>query len=358
MNESRQDPQESALCFSQSQARRLAGASRRMGRVEALGKTWSAWQGFSGLPLRSLAALCEVELRGHDLDLARLLALGPRPSVSRPDLPLRWGVGVSLALTRLESWALKQPLTPSLVTFIHETVDAPQLSRGMRADLSNLREQTADPVPGAAPWSLAPGWVKQGMPPLWAAGRALAQWEASGPDDERRSITGRVLLHALAPRLGITSAALVFLAPSLMRAAQAGAGGWRSLVRELRRGGEYDEFIDIFLAALAISATRVVSLAGAVSALHNDHREVVKNWVRAPRHPLRLMDLALSAPVLDLPGVARDLEVTQRTAGLLVEKLAKQDILKEITGQRRGRRFAYAPLMEYLQPGWGEPEPE
>ena len=46
--------------------------------------------------------------------------------------------------------------------------------------------------------------------------------------------------------------------------------------------------------------------------------------------------------------------MTQRTAGLLVAKLADQGLLREITGQRRGRRWAYQPLLRLLQPGWGE----
>jgi predicted transcriptional regulator len=64
----------------------------------------------------------------------------------------------------------------------------------------------------------------------------------------------------------------------------------------------------------------------------------------------------LALPVIDLPTIAEKLEVTQRTAGLLVDKLADQALLAEITGQKRGRRFAYAPLMQLLQPGWGEDE--
>ncbi len=77
-------------------------------------------------------------------------------------------------------------------------------------------------------------------------------------------------------------------------------------------------------------------------------------WVRAPANPLRLLDLLVGRPVLDLPLVAARLAVTQRTAGLLADKLLEHGLLAEITGQLRGRRFAYRGLLRLLQPGWGD----
>jgi hypothetical protein len=79
--------------------------------------------------------------------------------------------------------------------------------------------------------------------------------------------------------------------------------------------------------------------------------------VHAPKNPKRLLDLLLARPVVDLPEISQRLEVTQRTAGLLAEKLCDQALLTEITGQQRGRRFAYQPLLQLIQPGWGE-EPD
>lgn len=340
------------LVLDMGTANRLAQAGRRVGGVEVLARVWSPWRGFVRGALGGVFALCEVELRGLELDLARLLALGPAPRPSRPDLGLRWGVGVTLALRRLEAWPLARPLTPGLVTRIVEEIDAPQFSRGLRRGGGE-----GEPVAGASVWTLAPRWAAQGLNPLWAAGLALALWEREGPDHQRRSVAGRVLLYGLLPRLGIPGAALVFLGPSLVRAAASLPGGWDGLVKQVRNEGAWRRFVVVFLAALEASARRVVELVEAAQVMHADHRGLIETWVRAPRHPMRLLELLLRRPVVDLPAVAGELEVTQRTAGLLVKKLSELNLLREITGQRRGRKFAYAPLLGLLQPGWGEEEP-
>jgi hypothetical protein len=108
----------------------------------------------------------------------------------------------------------------------------------------------------------------------------------------------------------------------------------------------------VFLTAVEKGAGRVRDISLQAQELEASHQELVDTWVRAPRHPRRLLALLVRRPVLDVPTVADQLEVTQRTAGLLLKKLKDLGLIKEITGQSRGRRFAYIPLMEILQPGW------
>ena len=107
---------------------------------------------------------------------------------------------------------------------------------------------------------------------------------------------------------------------------------------------------------MKISAEKVVDITARTQELYESHLDLVENWVRAPRHPIRLLRLFLVRPVLDLPLISAELKVTQRTAGLLVEKLKEHELINEITGQRRGRRFAYEPLLEILKSGLNRPQ--
>jgi len=332
-------------------ALQLARAERRLGQVEMLARLWEPWADFARGALVACSAVSEVRLRGKRLDIAELLALGPEPKPSRPVRPLRWGVGVTLAHRRLEALPAQDPLAPSLVSDIFPGIEAPQFSRGSAA----FRQPDPDPVPGAAAWTLAPRWLAAGLPPLWAAGLALAAWEKEGPGPApRRNLAGRVLVCGLASRLGMPAHAFDLLGAGLFRAAAQEQRGLEGLLSRVRRAGAWRRFTVVFLRAVELSAAQVVKLSLAARDLYQGHLELIDTWVRAPRHPKRFLRLLLERPVVELPLVATRLEVTQRTAGLLSRKLVEQGLLTEITGQRRGRRFAYAPLLQLLQPGWGQ----
>lgn len=332
-------------------ARLLALAERRIGELEAIQRLWQPWPGFAAGALSAWSALGEVELGGRSLDLAELIGLGPAPQPSRPAKPLRLAVGIMLTRVRLQDEPTEHPLVPSLVTELYQNLDAPALARG-----GTPPQPQAAPVEGAAAWTLAPRWLKAGLPPLWAAGLALAAWEREGPKAKRRSRAGRILLCGLAPRLGLPAHAFDRVGPGMQQAAAKLPGGLDGLMDEVRKAGAWRKLFLVFLSSVEASARSVCGLAMAARAMNQSHHELIDTWVRAPQNPKRLLDLLLSLPVIDLPTIADKLDVTQRTAGLLVDKLADQALLAEITGQKRGRRFAYAPLMQLLQPGWGEEE--
>ena len=333
-------------------AQALAGANRRMGELGILARVWPLWPGFAAGPLTAVTALAEALGMGYEMEAEQLLALGPEPDPARPAKPLRWAVGITQAIRRLERQGEENPLTPSVVSETFYQIDAPHLSRSY---LPPPGSDVEGPLPGSAVWTLAPRWVQAGLPPLWAAGLALATWEKDGPDHPHRLPAGRVLLMGLAPRLGLSPHAFIGLGAHLEAASESFPGGWPTLLAEVRGSGAWRRFVEIFLDAVEKSAAQAVDLAVKAMNLYEDHRELIDTWVRAPRHPQRLLRYLYYRPVLDLPQVAAGLDVTQRTAGLLAGKLAEQGLLIEVTGQRRGRRFAYAPLLELLQPGWTPP---
>lgn len=324
----------------------LAQAERRLGQLEMLARLWPSWPELVGGPLLARAAALEADFQGRPVELAELLFLGPQPRPTRPDKALRGAVGVLLAWTRLNRLPLDEPLTPSLVSEILSGLTAPWLARGTRRQAEWSPGDA--PVPGAAAWSLAPGWVRAGLPALMAAGLACAAWEREGPEHPQRGAAGRVLLMGLAPRLGLPVAACAGLGQGLQEAAAALPGGLEAVLAEVRAGGAWKPWLGVFLSAMAKAAQDTLDKAVAIHTLTQEHHALVKTWARAPRHPVRFLNLLLERPVLELPEVAARLEVTQRTAGLLAAKLKELGLLSEITGQRRGRRFAYRELVEIL----------
>jgi Fic family protein len=153
-----------------------------------------------------------------------------------------------------------------------------------------------------------------------------------------------------APRLGIPAHGLAGLGLSLKEAAGDQPGGLEAVLAEVRRGGSWRRWLGVFLLGVEISAAQTAEVSVAALDLVREHMALIGAWVRAPRHPLRLLELMVSRPVVELPEVAEVLEVTQRTAGLLATKLKELGLVAEVTGQRRGRRFAYNSITDVLIP--------
>ncbi len=320
----------------------LASAQLGLGQLMMLKRVWLPWLEFAYWPLTARWAAQEVASLGHAVDFSALLALGPLPHPSRPSRGLRLACGLVLTKRKLEAGSLETQLLPSLVAEVFYTVDAPQLARGGSAPDIELE------LPGSGVWSLAPRLLQTGLPPLAVAGITLASWYQQGLNHANLEPSGWVLLSGLAARLGLIPQVVEGLGAILRQLDAERGGEVTAALSRLKKSGAWREWLGYFLEAVTINASQLAELALKANIMLNDHRELVATWVRAPRHPAKLLDLLLRRPVLEVPDIAAELEVTQRTAGQLVGKLKELAILGEVTGQKRGRRFAYLPLIQLL----------
>jgi hypothetical protein len=323
----------------------LAEANLRLGELNLLKKVWNAWPGFSHWPLTARSAVLEVRRLGYEVDFAALLGLGAMPHPSRPGRGLRLACGWVMAKRGLDAGSQDKPIIPSQVAETFYRLDAPWLKRGGDENLPDLN------LPGLGVWSLAPRLRQSGLSPLLVVAITLASWQHQGPDHPRRDTCGWLLASSLGGRMGIIPQALEDVGTVMQESLGAETGGLPGLLSQLRASGGWREFAAGFLAAVAASASSQTELALKAQEMLVAHRDLVSIWVRAPRHPALLLDLLFRRPVLELPDIAREMEITQRTAASLTAKLKDLAILEEITGQKRGRRFAYRPLLDLLIPG-------
>ncbi|MDR1397350.1 MAG: hypothetical protein LBJ14_06430 [Desulfarculales bacterium] len=322
----------------------LAEAGFYLGRLSLLRKVWTPWPGFAYWPLTARAALLETRDAGYEADFPTLLGLGALPSPSRPSRGLRMACGWILAKRDLEAGSQDKPIIPSQAAETFYRLDAPWLKRGTASGRPDLN------LPGLGVWSLAPRLLQSGLPPLLVLAITLASWQHQGPDHPKRDPCGWLLGAVLGGRMGIIPQALEGMGAALAESAASEAGGRPGVLARLRASGGWREFAACFFRAVALNAGRLCELALKAQEMLIAHRELISTWVRAPRQPALLLDLLLKRPVLELPEIAREMEITQRTAAGLVTKLKELAVLEEITGQKRGRRFAYRPLLDLLLP--------
>lgn len=81
------------------------------------------------------------------------------------------------------------------------------------------------------------------------------------------------------------------------------------------------------------------------------HRQQVQALGKSAPNALRLLAMLYQQPVVTSPFVAKKLELSTPTARSAVSKLEKIGLLKEISGKKRNRVYAYDPYLAILREG-------
>jgi Fic family protein len=117
-------------------------------------------------------------------------------------------------------------------------------------------------------------------------------------------------------------------------------------LQAIRDEGEWEEWIAFFVEGIGKTATEAAGRAMQILALRKRDRARIANALgRRTPNAHRLLDALFSHPVVSAKLVETVLDVSQPTAAGLANDLADVGILRETTGKKRNRLFAYD---EYL----------
>ena len=108
---------------------------------------------------------------------------------------------------------------------------------------------------------------------------------------------------------------------------------------------EWLSWIDFFLMGVAHQARHAVGRANALLALHDEYRLRLQT-ARGSALPLTLVDNLFERPATTIGLAQRLLDVTPRSAQLIVEKLVVAGILIEVTGQPRNRVYVARGIID------------
>lgn len=115
----------------------------------------------------------------------------------------------------------------------------------------------------------------------------------------------------------------------------------------VRQGNHLREWLLFFLHGVAETAQSSIAVFKSILLLKEriDSDVLPRFGVRRQENAQQLMRYLYRKPVVDVKTVTELLEITQKTAGSLVDDLVSYGVLAEITGQRRNRLFVFR---EYL----------
>ncbi|MFN4838823.1 MAG: Fic family protein [Phycisphaerales bacterium] len=185
------------------------------------------------------------------------------------------------------------------------------------------------------------------LPPLVKAGLAHVQFETIHPFLDGNGRIGRLLVTLLLEHWGLLKTPMLYLSLALKRRQQE----YYARLSGVRTTGEWEAWTAFYLECVREAADDGVRAAEAIFTLvGKDRARLIKHdTVTVPA--VRLLDLLPSNPVVTLPLAVELLDVSKPTAIKAIESLEKTGVLKETTGKRRDRVYAYQKYLDLLTGG-------
>jgi Fic family protein len=187
----------------------------------------------------------------------------------------------------------------------------------------------------------------QGLPPLIRAGLAHVQFETIHPFLDGNGRLGRLLITLILCEAGVLREPILYLSLFL----KSHRDDYYRLLQEVRQAGTWETWMEFFLTGVAETAEQAVATARELIVMFDADRQKIAGIGRAAPSALRVHELMQAHPIVTIPTVSSRLGVSFATARGALEKLAGVGVVREATGRRRGRIYAYSAYLALLDRG-------
>jgi Fic family protein len=180
------------------------------------------------------------------------------------------------------------------------------------------------------------------LPLLVKIGIAHAQFETIHPFLDGNGRVGRLLITFLLCRQKVLIKPVLYLSHYFRQH----RSEYYRLLQAIRDEGAWLEWLKFFVAGVASVSDEATEIARRIVALREDHRNrLVTELGRGAGNGLTLLESLYQRPIFSVADVAQRLFVTPAAANSLTDRLVRLGIVREITGNRRNRRFRYEPYI-------------
>ncbi len=158
------------------------------------------------------------------------------------------------------------------------------------------------------------------------------QFEAIHPFMDGNGRIGRLLIALLLCDWGLLSQPLLYLSAYFQKNRQE----YYRLLLDVSQSGAWNEWVAFFLRGVAEQSQDAVRRANEMQELWRGYRDQLQASGASGR-ALQLLDTMFARPVVTIPQVEKELDLTYRGAQMVVAKLVDQGILEEVPELYRGR---------------------
>lgn len=120
---------------------------------------------------------------------------------------------------------------------------------------------------------------------------------------------------------------------------------------EVRRNGNYEQWIKFFLKAVAVSANDAVINIKKLSELHDRNVALIEKMERKEKITMQLFTYLESNPIIEIKKTASSLDVAYNTASSAINRLVDAGILVQSNDNMRNKVFSYTDYLDILRGG-------
>ena len=183
----------------------------------------------------------------------------------------------------------------------------------------------------------------QAIPMLIKIGLAHAQFETIHPFLDGNGRVGRLLITFLLTEAGVLQKPVLYLSHYFKRHRQA----YYDHLQAVRDEGEWEAWLTFFLEGITSVSKEAAETARRIVLLREQHRTAVTEHVgRAAANAHKVLEMLFAHPIISVAQVKEWTGTSYPAANQLVARLVKLGILKELTGQKRNRRFEYRAYID------------
>jgi Fic family protein len=188
---------------------------------------------------------------------------------------------------------------------------------------------------------------KHKLPALVEAGLIHVQFETIHPFLDGNGRLGRLLITLLLCAKGILREPLLYLSLYFKAHRQR----YYDLLQRVRTEGVWEEWIEFFLEGTETTARQAADTAVQILHLFESDRKKIRAMGRKAASSLAVHEYLQAHPLTKIGPAARELKLSIPTVTSALETLTKLKIVKESTGKRRDRLFAYPRYLHILSEG-------
>lgn len=185
------------------------------------------------------------------------------------------------------------------------------------------------------------------LPPLIKAGLAHVQFETIHPFLDGNGRLGRLLITLMLCESGALREPTLYLSLYF----KARRAEYYRLLQEVRENGAWEAWIEFFLTGVRDTAGQAADTAREIMTLFDTDRAAIETLGRSATSVFRVHDFLQRRPIVTIQAASRELKLSLPTIGKALDHLIALGIVRETTGKRRNRVFAYRKYLAVLDRG-------
>ena len=188
--------------------------------------------------------------------------------------------------------------------------------------------------------------VPEATDPLIKAALAHVQFETIHPFMDGNGRLGRLLIPLILVAANVLSEPLLYLSVFFKKHRQI----YYDRLQQVRISGDWESWLLFFVDAVAETANQALYTAQQLKQLRQADRDRLSSLGRMAPSAQQVLDVLFEYPIANINTLVEHGNISAATAGKVMDKLAQPELalVRELTGQKRNRVFAYSAYIEIL----------